>query len=712
MAVFLLFVVAFSAINASGIDFSEGRRRNEKKDHHASMSTGRFEGDIELMPEQEDVINSQINGVNTPDGVQGKVQKSLSYRWPDAVVPYVITEGIADEEALLQRAMRHWEIRTCIRFVERTDEDHYINFIRDSGCWSYVGLISSFNNGQDISIGHGCEWLDIVVHEIGHAIGFFHEQSRPDRDEYIVVHLDNVAEWAVNNFNKYTTNTIETHQVPYDIASVMHYSATAFSTNGSPTITVAEGNSQDPATLGAAQGLTCGDIELANIAYSCADRDDWSEYECDEEEEGVNYEYEEIDISGSHNARVQITYGQEGDREENYFVRDDEGSDVSVAVDETFSVYCYSTQRIPESEYDATLLELTIDGEVVDGERVIYTSDVSYYEDSYNGENDGRPYIVAEITAQFGDDGKEVACTVETETDREVAAPRASATLRVQCPGIQFKCGDECSDDMDMRCNGEEECPSGTDEDDCDDICFTTFSHDDADDVGEFVSHEGDDDGSDGVNYDNNVNCFTLIRAPVGKVVLLEFVEFALEENRECRYDAVELFEGLSHLDGPPFAKLCGHEVPRPFVSRGRELLVYFHSDESVTDAGFLARYEFVDARDGGGNMTGIVEAFAGAFNGFVDFRVPDDVDTWRVILRFDRKLRSLKVTGTCDAVVTRKQKKGTVWTIVNKRDRGHIGRGQFLYFEFTAITSPNRNQKGARAFVDFQGRGGGRGRN
>ena len=134
-----------------------------------------------------------------------------------------------------------------------------------------------------------------------------------------------------------------------------------------------------------------------------------------------------------------------------------------------------------------------------------------------------------------------------------------------------------------------------------DDICFTTFSHDDADDVGEFVSHEGDDDGSDGVNYDNNVNCFTLIRAPVGKVVLLEFVEFALEENRECRYDAVELFEGLSHLDGPPFAKLCGHEVPRPFVSRGRELLVYFHSDESVTDAGFLARYEFVDARDGGG---------------------------------------------------------------------------------------------------------------
>ena len=71
------------------------------------MSTGRFEGDIELMPEQEDVINSQINGVNTPDGVQGKVQKSLSYRWPDAVVPYVITEGIGKTLGLVSTNIFH-----------------------------------------------------------------------------------------------------------------------------------------------------------------------------------------------------------------------------------------------------------------------------------------------------------------------------------------------------------------------------------------------------------------------------------------------------------------------------------------------------------------------------------------------------------------------------------------------------------------------------
>lgn len=692
MAVFLLFVVAFSAINA--LNFGEGKNKKV-------MQGSDFEGDMKLLDEQLQAITDQINGESQPDGVQGKVVKSLSTRWPDAVVPYVIDGDLDDEEELIKRAMRHWEIRTCLRFVERTDEDNYINFIRDGGCYSYVGMIG---NGQPISIGFGCEWLDIVAHEIGHAIGFFHEQSRPDRDDYIVIHYDNIQEWAVNNFNKYTTSQIETHEVPYDIASVMHYSATAFSTNGSPTITVKEGNSQDPDTLGAAQGLTCGDIELANIAYSCADRDDWREYECNEEEEGVNYEYVEIDLSGAHNARMQIDSSGQG----HHFVRDDEGSDVPVAADETFTVYCYSTLRTPESEYDDTNLELTIDGEVVDGERLIYTSDVSYYDDSSNGENDGRPYIVAEITAQFGDEGKEVACTVETESgDREVAVPRVSATLLVQCPGMQFKCGDECSDNIDMRCNGEEECPSGTDENDCDDMCFTIFSHDDADDVGEFVSHEGDDDGSNGMNYDNNVNCFTLIRAPEGKVVKLEFVEFALEVHSSCDYDAVELFEGLSHIDGPPLAKLCGHEVPRPFVSRGRELLVHFHTDESVGDAGFLAKYEFVDRRDGGGNMTGIQEAFAGAFNGFVDYRVPDETDTWRVILRFDRKLRSLKLTGACDAVVTRRQKKGTVWTIENRRNRGHLERGQFLYFEFTAITSPNRKQKGARAFVDFQpGRG------
>ncbi len=59
------------------------------------------------------------------------------------------------------------------------------------------------------------------MHEFIHAIGFYHEQNRHDRDEYIRVDWSNIKKGAKNNYKK-EENSL-TFDVPYDYNSLMHY---------------------------------------------------------------------------------------------------------------------------------------------------------------------------------------------------------------------------------------------------------------------------------------------------------------------------------------------------------------------------------------------------------------------------------------------------------------------------------------------------------
>ena len=102
--------------------------------------------------------------------------------WDYAVIPYEIDSNFSGvHKALFKQAMRHWENYTCIQFVERTSEHpNWIVFTeRPCGCCSFVGKRG--NGPQAISIGKNCDKFGIVVHELGHVVGFWHEHTRPDR---------------------------------------------------------------------------------------------------------------------------------------------------------------------------------------------------------------------------------------------------------------------------------------------------------------------------------------------------------------------------------------------------------------------------------------------------------------------------------------------------------------------------------------------------
>ncbi|KAL7981378.1 hypothetical protein Chor_002274 [Crotalus horridus] len=112
--------------------------------------------------------------------------------WPDGVIPYVISGNFSGiQRAIFRQAMRHWEKYTCVTFLERSDEDSYIVFTyRPCGCCSYVGRRGG--GPQALSIGKNCDKFGIVVHELGHVIGFWHEHTRPDRDEYVSIYRENI----------------------------------------------------------------------------------------------------------------------------------------------------------------------------------------------------------------------------------------------------------------------------------------------------------------------------------------------------------------------------------------------------------------------------------------------------------------------------------------------------------------------------------------
>ncbi|XP_037776234.1 blastula protease 10-like isoform X2 [Penaeus monodon] len=206
------------------------------------------------------------------------LRKGLAYefsRWPEGGdgfprVPYRFADD-AVNQAAVRAGIAHWEQHTCIRFelITNINQPH-LKFQKKGGCWSYVGYISQYTTGEDISIDSGCTSLGIVVHEIGHAIGFYHEQSRPDRNDSIHVNEENIIYGKGSNFDRKTPYHVDSKGIPYDYSSVMHYGGFGFSKNGHLTIATVDPRNQE--LIGRRSGLSHRDMHLANLMYRCIDK--------------------------------------------------------------------------------------------------------------------------------------------------------------------------------------------------------------------------------------------------------------------------------------------------------------------------------------------------------------------------------------------------------------------------------------------------------
>lgn len=162
--------------------------------------------------------------------------------------------------------MKDIEKHTCIQFSPRENQVDYIHILSGDGCSSLLGKIG---DRQEVSLdSDGCMSRRTVIHELVHALGFDHMQSRFDRDRYIEVKWENIKKSEYFQFELVNPKKFKDFGTTYDYYSVMHYGPTAFSIDRTKR-TIIPKNPKYRNVIGKVPRLSLGDVKRINNMYEC-----------------------------------------------------------------------------------------------------------------------------------------------------------------------------------------------------------------------------------------------------------------------------------------------------------------------------------------------------------------------------------------------------------------------------------------------------------
>jgi len=143
--------------------------------------------------------------------------------WPGGILYFKYDRSVtATQKVIFANACLAWSAGANIQCTESSTQPSAITIysgnVNQSKVGCCAGPLTLYNWNEN----------GVVEHELAHALGMIHEQSRSDRDDYVRINIPNIVAGALHNYDKVATSR---NLSPYDYHSIMHYGLCDFSIN-------------------------------------------------------------------------------------------------------------------------------------------------------------------------------------------------------------------------------------------------------------------------------------------------------------------------------------------------------------------------------------------------------------------------------------------------------------------------------------------------